>query len=266
MFQTVEIADLDAPEVAIYSKLTEATVRRENAFIAESVPAIEAALNAGHSPISMLMERKYVEGKAHDTAIRCDVPVYTATNSTLAQLTGYHLTRGVLCAFKRKTLAKPSEILPGTSRICILEDIVDSTNIGALFRSAAALGMDAVLLSPRCCDPLCRRSIRVSMGAVFKVPWAYLDNDFPGTVSALHENGFKLIAMALTLKTISIDDEQLSKLDKLAVFLGNEGSGLSQETINACDYAVKIPMAHGVDSLNVATAGAVAFWELRRKP
>lgn len=245
-----EITDLTAPELDIYARLTQAQLRNrlepeKGIFIAESPKVIARALDAGYQPLSLLMERKQITGPAQEILTRCgDVPVYTADRELLAQLTGFALTRGVL------------------------EGIVDSTNVGAIFRSAAALNMDAVLVTPSCCDPLCRRAVRVSMGTVFQVPWAQIGTcpaDWPENGSAqLHALGFKTAAMALSDRSVSIDDPALAAEPKLAIVLGTEGDGLANSTIAACDYTVKIPMSHGVDSLNVAAASAVAFWQLGR--
>ena len=262
MANIIELSDLSAPELDVYARLTQAQLRNrlepeKGIFIAESPKVIDLALRAGCVPVSFLMERKHIEGQAAGLIARCDVPVYTADRDVLAKLTGYELTRGILCAMYRPALPLPADILQNARRVAVLSGIVDSTNVGAIFRSAAALGMDAVLVTPDCCDPLCRRSVRVSMGTVFQAPWTVIDSI--GTLQAL---GFKAAAMALSDKSVSIDDPALAKEEKLAIVLGNEGNGLTLETIAACDYTVRIPMAHGVDSLNVAAAGAVAFWQL----
>ena len=258
----VEITDLSAPELDVYARLTQAQLRNrlepeKGIFIAESPKVIARALDAGYTPLSLLMERKQITGPAADLLTRCgDAPVYTADRETLASLTGFELTRGVLCAFRR----------PLPRSVDVLEGIVDSTNVGAIFRSAAALNMDAVLVTPSCCDPLCRRAVRVSMGTVFQVPWAQIGTcpaDWPENgIAQLHGLGFKTAAMALSDRSVSIDDSALSAEPKLAIVLGTEGDGLAHSTIAACDYTVKIPMSHGVDSLNVAAASAVAFWQL----
>ena len=271
----IEITDLSAPELDVFARLTEAQLRSRRAperalFIAESPNVIGHALDAGHEPASLLMERRQLEGPARDILARCgDVPLYTAGRDTLAALTGYELTRGVLCAMRRPSLPAVEELCAGARRVAVLEGIVDSTNVGAIFRSAAALNMDAVLINPSCCDPLCRRAVRVSMGTVFQVPWGQLGEtpaDWPEKgMDILHSLGFKTAAMALSDRSVSIDDEQLAKEPKLAIVLGTEGDGLAAGTIASCDYTVKIPMSHGVDSLNVAAASAVAFWQLGKQ-
>ena len=271
----IEITDFSAPELDVYARLTEAQLlnRFEPAkgmFIAESPKVIHRALDAGCQPVSLLMERKDIEGSAEDVIARCgDIPVFTADRDVLCQLTGYHLTRGVLCAMLRPKLPEPEEILKNARRVAILENVMNPTNVGAIFRSAAALGMDAVLLTPGCSDPLYRRSARVSMGTVFQIPWTFLGSDIsqwphPG-MERLNAMGFKTAAMALSDNSVSIDDPCLAAEEKLAIILGSEGDGLTDNTIAQCDYTVKIPMYHGVDSLNVAAASAVAFWELRAK-
>ena len=262
----IEITDLNAPELDAYCRLTEnqlkSRLRPENAlFIAESPVVIGYALDAGYVPVSLLMERRHISGKAAALIERCgSIPVYTADEEVLARLTGYPLTRGVLCAMRRPAPKAVEAVCAGARRVAVLENIVDTTNIGAIFRSAAALGMDAVLLTPSCCDPLNRRAVRVSMGTVFQIPWARLDAWPDGRLSAL---GFKTAAMALTDDSVSIDDPALMSEPRLAIVLGTEGDGLAASTIARCDYTVKIPMSHGVDSLNVAAASAVAFWQLR---
>ena len=271
----IEITDLSAPELAVYTRLTEAQLRNKlepekGIFIAESLKVIGTALDAGCVPLSFLMERPHIEGSAAAVLARCpDTPVYTAPRETLQTLTGYALTRGVLCAMRRPKQHTVEELCQTARRVAVLEGIVDSTNIGAIFRSAAALGMDAVLLSPSCCDPLCRRAVRVSMGTVFQVPWGQLGEtpaDWPEKgMDILHSLGFKTAAMALSDRSVSIDDEQLAREPKLAIVLGTEGDGLASSTIASCDYTVKIPMSHGVDSLNVAAASAVAFWQLGKQ-
>lgn len=269
----IEISDFNAPELDAYARLTEAQLRNKlepekGIFIAESTKVIGTALDAGYEPVSLLMEPRHIEGDAAHIIARCgDTPVYTAERSVLAKLTGYELTRGVLCAMRRPKPRSLEEVCVGARRIAVLEGIVDATNVGAIFRSAAALNMDAVLLTPTCGDPLYRRAARVSMGTVFQIPWARIgdtpaDWPHPG-LERLRELGFKTAAMALSDNSVSIDDPQLAAEDKIAIVLGTEGDGLSDGTIAACDYTVKIPMAHGVDSLNVAAASAVAFWELR---
>lgn len=263
----IEIHDLSAPELDVYARLTEAQLRNKKepekgVFIAESPKVIGTALDAGYEPISFLMERRHIEGDAKEILARCpDVPVYTADRQVLEALTGYTLTRGVLCAMRRPVAQDVTQILHMARRVAVLEGIVDSTNIGAIFRSAAALGMDAVLLTDTCCDPYNRRAVRVSMGTVFQVPWAVKEDWMP----VLQEHGFKTAAMALDHRAISIEDERLQQEAKLAVYMGTEGDGLNKQTIEHCDYTVMIPMYHGVDSLNVAAASAVAFWQLRAK-
>lgn len=269
----IEISDFAAPELDAYARLTEAQLRNrlepeKGIFIAESTKVIGTALDAGYEPVSLLMEPKHIEGQAAEIIARCgDIPVYTAQRSVLAGLTGYELTRGVLCAMRRPKPRSLEEVCAGARRAAVLEGIVDATNVGAIFRSAAALNMDVVLLTPTCGDPLYRRAARVSMGTVFQIPWARIgetpaDWPHPG-LDRLRELGFKTAAMALSDNSVSIDDPQLVSEEKLAIVLGTEGDGLSGSTIADCDYTVKIPMAHGVDSLNVAAASAVAFWELR---
>ena len=270
-----EITDLTAPELDIYARLTQAQLRNrlepeKGIFIAESPKVIARALDAGHQPLSLLMERKQITGPAAGILSRCgDAPVYTADREMLAELTGFELTRGVLCAFRRPAPRPVEELCKNARRVAVLEGIVDSTNVGAIFRSAAALNMDAVLINPSCCDPLCRRAVRVSMGTVFQVPWGQLGEtpaDWPEKgMDILHSLGFKTAAMALSDRSVSIDDEQLAKEPKLAIVLGTEGDGLAAGTIASCDYTVKIPMSHGVDSLNVAAASAVAFWQLGKQ-
>ena len=259
----IEITDISAPELDVYARLTQAQLRNrlepeKGIFIAESPKVIARALDAGYQPLSLLMERKQITGPAADILARCgDAPVYTADRETLA---------GVLCAFRRPAPRSVEELCRSARRVAVLEGIVDSTNVGAIFRSAAALNMDAVLITPSCCDPLCRRAVRVSMGTVFQVPWAQIGGcpaDWPEKgIAQLHELGFKTAAMALSDRSVSIDDAALAAEPKLAVVLGTEGDGLAHSTIAACDYTVKIPMSHGVDSLNVAAASAVAFWQL----
>ena len=273
MNKIIEITDLNMPELDVYARLTEAQLRarmeaERGVFIAESPKVIELALNAGCIPLSLLMERRHLQGQGASLMARCpDIPVYTADRDVLASLTGYALTRGILCAMQRPSPRTAESLLADARRVAVLEGIVDSTNMGAIFRSAAALGMDAVLLTPTCCDPLCRRAVRVSMGTVFQVPWARIGDhasDWPETgMGLLHQHGFATAAMALDDRAISIDDPQLRQEKKLAVLLGTEGDGLSHQTIARCDYTVMIPMEHGVDSLNVAAASAVAFWQLR---
>lgn len=269
MANIIEITDLALPELAVFSKLTEAQLRNKlepekGIFIAESPKVINTALENGYIPLSMLMERKHIDGQAKDIIAKSgDIPVYTADRNVLYTLTGYELTRGILCAMHRPKLKDAKEMCENFRRVCVLEGVVDTTNIGAIFRSAAALNMDAVLLTPTCCDPFNRRAVRVSMGTVFQVPWTYIPNLSDGGLELLKNLGFKTAAMALSDNSVSIDNEALCAEEKLAIIMGTEGDGLSQKTIDGCDYTVKIPMAHGVDSLNVAAASAVAFWELR---
>ena len=271
----IEITDFHAPELDPYARLTQNQLRNrlepeKGIFIAESPKVIDRALDAGYKPVSLLMERKQITGPAAGILSRCgDAPVYTADRELLAELTGFELTRGVLCAFHRPAPRPVEELCKNARRVAVLEGIVDSTNVGAIFRSAAALNMDAVLINPSCCDPLCRRAVRVSMGTVFQVPWGQLGEtpaDWPEKgMDILHSLGFKTAAMALSDRSVSIDDEQLTKEPKLAIVLGTEGDGLAAGTIASCDYTVKIPMSHGVDSLNVAAASAVAFWQLGKQ-
>ena len=273
MANVTEITDFSAPELDIYARLTEAQLLnrfepRKGMFIAESPKVIHRALDAGYEPVSLLMEPKHIEGDAAHIIARCgDTPVYTAQRNVLAKLTGYELTRGVLCALRRKPLPSVEELCRNARRVAILESIVDPTNVGAIFRSAAALNMDAVLVTPTCCDPLYRRSVRVSMGTVFQIPWTRIGavhTDWPQAgMEQMKQLGFKTAAMALSDDSVSIDDAVLCSEEKLAVILGTEGDGLSSQTIAGCDYTVRIPMSHEVDSLNVAAASAVAFWQLR---
>ena len=275
MSRIIEITDLSAPELAPFTRLTEAQLRnrlhpQDGLFIAESPAVIGCALDAGFEPVSFLMERRHIAGKAAALLERCPgVPVYTAEHTALEGLTGYPLTRGVLCAMRRRPLPAPEAILRDARRVAMLEGIVDTTNIGAIFRSAAALGVDAVLLSPSCCDPLNRRAVRVSMGTVFQVPWTYLGDspaDWPEAgLKRLKALGFESVALALSDDSLDIDDPALASRPRLALVLGTEGDGLAPATIARCDFTARIPMAHGVDSLNVAAAGAVAFWELCRR-
>ena len=272
MAQVKEITDFQASELDVYARLTEAQLlnraQPQNAmFIAESPKVIERALDAGCVPVSMLLERKHIEGQARHVIARCgDIPVYTSTPEVLTQLTGFKLTRGVLCAMYRPRQPAVEDICQRARRIAVLENIMNPTNLGAVFRSAAALGIDGVLLTPACTDPLYRRSVRVSMGTVFQIPWAYIGEELaqwphPG-MERLHALGFKTAAMALRDDSVSIDDPRLMAEEKLAIVLGTEGDGLAADTIANCDYTVRIPMSHGVDSLNVAAASAVAFWQL----
>ena len=269
MANIIEITDFNSPQLDIYARMSEGQLLNRHEpekgiFIAESPKVVERALDAGCEPISMLVERKHIDGEAKPVIDRCrEVPVYTAPFEVLTQLTGFKLTRGMLCAMHRPQLPNVSEVCSKARRIAVLENVMNPTNVGAIFRSAAALNMDAVLLTHGCSNPLYRRAIRVSMGTVFQIPWTFLDKE--KGVSELKELGFKTAAMALTDDSVSIDNEELLAEEKLAIVLGTEGDGLAKETIADCDYTVKIPMSHGVDSLNVAAASAVAFWELGRR-
>ena len=275
MSQIIHITDFSDPALDVFARLTEAQLRNKlepekGIFIAESAKVIRTALQAGYEPLSMLMENKHVEGQGAELIAMCpDTPVYVADAAILEKLTGYKVTRGVLCAMRRKPPRTVEEVCANAKRIAILEGIVDTTNIGAIFRSAAALGMDAVLVTPTCGDPLYRRAVRVSMGTVFQIPWARIGDcpaDWPEKgMELLHNMGFKTAALALTDRSVSIEDPALAAEEKLAVILGTEGDGLMASTIDAADYTVKIPMAHGVDSLNVGNAAAVAFWQLRSR-
>lgn len=262
----IEISSLQEKGLEVFSTLTEAQLRMElepekGLFIAESPKVIRVALDAGWQPTALLCERKHIEGDARDIVERVgDIPIYTGNRELLAKLTGYTLTRGVLCAMRRKVMPSVAEVVKDARRIVVIEAVTDTTNIGAIFRSAAALGIDAVLLTRDTCDPLNRRAVRVSMGSVFLVPWTWLD----GPITSLHKYGFHTAAMALSDNSISLDDARLKEEPRLAVIMGTEGDGLPQQTISEADYTVKIPMAHHVDSLNVAAAAAVAFWELRK--
>ncbi|MDO5444722.1 MAG: RNA methyltransferase [Eubacteriales bacterium] len=270
----IEIESFSDPQLDVYARLTETQLRSghnipDPLFIAESPNVIDRALDAGYEPVSLLMERKHIDRQAKGIIERCEgIPVYTSSLDVLTKLTGFPLTRGVLCAMRRRKLPSADEVCRDASRIAVLENVVNPTNIGAIFRSAAALGIDAVLLTPACCDPLYRRAVRVSMGTVFQIPWAYLcdevsDWPHPG-LEIISGAGFSTAAMALSEDSVSITDPNLMAEEKLAIILGTEGDGLSESTIAECDYTVKIPMAHGVDSLNVAAASAVAFWQLGR--
>ena len=272
MANIIKIDSYDAPELDVYVRLTGAQLRNKlepekGIFIAESPTVIEVALNSGCEPVSVLTEERLINGAVGKIIERCpDIPVYAAERDVLARLTGFELTRGALCAMRRPKLPTVEELCKNAGRIAVFEAIADSTNIGALFRSAAALNIDAVLVTPTCCDPLCRRAVRVSMGTIFQVPWARIGNepsDWPTRgISTLKALGFKTAAMALSDDSVSIDDEALAREERLAIILGTEGDGHSKKTIAECDYTVRIPMAHGVDSLNVAAAGAIAFWQL----
>lgn len=268
----IEITNFEFPELDVYARLNESQLLHFNEpnpgiFIAESPKVIERALNAGYHPISFLIEKKEIGAQAEEIFSRWEsVPVYTAESEVLKQLTGFGLTRGMLCAMERLSLKSVEEVCKNARRIAVLENVVNPTNVGAIFRSAAALNMDAVLLTPACSDPLYRRAARVSMGTVFQVPWTFFDKkkvSWPdGGIQLLKEMGFQTAAMALTDDSVSIDDKNLMAEEKLAIVLGTEGEGLAKHTIATCDYTVKIPMMHGVDSLNVAAASAVAFWQL----
>lgn len=262
----VHITDLSDPRAAVYSSLTEPQLRNrlhseQGLFVAESPKVIRVALDAGYQPVSLLCEERHITGDAADIIARCpEMPVLTGTRQLLSQLTGYKLTRGVLCAMHRRQLPSVGDVVSGTRRIAVIDSVVDTTNIGAIFRSAAALGIDGILLTVTSCDPLNRRAIRVSMGSVFLIPWTWID----GPVSpALHSFGLRTAAMALTDPSVPIDDRHLKDEERLAIILGTEGDGLSGNVIAEADYTVRIPMFHGVDSLNVAAASSVAFWELR---
>ncbi len=260
-----EISDLRAPELVPYTDTSELELLREEVFVAESPKVIRTALDCGYEAVSMLVEDKYVAGQAADIIARVgDIPVFHGSSAALAELTGYKLTQGVLAAMKRPPLPDIGGILRNSYRIALLENIMNQTNTGAIFRSAAALGFDAVLLTDGCSDPLFRRSVRVSMGTVFQIPWAYISGSSPEYIRSLRESGFVTAAMALRSDTVTIDDPRVTGAEKLAVVLGTEGDGLLDSTIGECDYTIKIPMSHGVDSLNVAAASAVAFWQLGR--
>lgn len=282
MPQIMEITDFSAPELDVYARYRETQLLnrhepKNGIFIAESPRVIERALDAGCIPLSFLAEKKHIETEAKELIARCgEVPIYVAEFDVLTQITGYKLTRGMLCAMRRPLLRTPAEVCAGARRIAILENVVNPTNVGAIFRSAAALNMDAVLLTPDCSDPLYRRAIRVSMGTVFQIPWTFIqDNNemrcqremlWPRqAITELREMGYKTAALALTDDSVGIDNPELMQEEKLAIILGTEGEGLMDRTIEMCDYTVKIPMSHDVDSLNVAAASAVAFWQLGKK-
>lgn len=275
MANIIEITDFNMPELDIYARLSEVQLLRYyepngGLFIAESPKVIERALNFGCKPVSFLLEHKHIDGEAKEMIARCgDIPIYTADPDVLTQLTGFQLTRGALCAMHRPSLPTVEAVCKDAKRIAILENVVNPTNIGAIFRSAAALNMDAVLLTPACSNPLYRRAIRVSMGTVFQIPWTYIgtkESEWPEpAMTQLKNMGFKTAAMALKEDSVSIDNPLLMAEEKLAIILGTEGDGLAADTIADCDYTVMIPMSHGVDSLNVAAASAVAFWQLGRK-
>lgn len=260
----IEITSLDDERVAVFSRLTESQLRNRldssrSLFIAESPKVINVALDAGYEPVSMLCEAKHIAGDAASIIARCpDMAVYTGNRDLLANLTGYTLTRGVLCAMRRPAPKPVAETVGDSRRVVVIDGVTDTTNIGAIFRSAAALGIGAVLLTPTSCDPLNRRAVRVSMGSVFLVPWTWIDN-----INSLKPLGFKTVAMALTDNSVPIDDPVLNAEPRLAIIMGTEGDGLAREVIADADYVARIPMAHGVDSLNVAAAAAVAFWQLR---
>ena len=264
----IEVTSLEQQGVDVFSTLTEAQLRNrlepdKGIFIAESPKVIHVALDAGYEPLSLLCERRHITGDAANLIERCgDIPVYTGERDLLATLTGYTLTRGVLCAMRRPTPLPVADVCREASRVVVIDGVTDTTNIGAIFRSAAALGIDAVLLTPTSCDPLNRRAVRVSMGSVFLVPWTWIEGEVTPTLNAL---GFKTAAMALSDDSITLDDPILKQEDRLALIMGTEGDGLAREVITAADHVVRIPMQHGVDSLNVAAASAVAFWELRKK-
>ena len=269
MPKVIQITDFDAHELDIYARMSEGELLNRHepekgVFIAESPKVIIRALDAGCKPISCLVEEKHINGEAKEIIERCgEVPIYTAQFDVLTKLTGFKLTRGMLCAMHRPKIGKIEEVTKNAKRIAVMEDVMNPTNVGAIFRSAAALNMDAVLLTKACSNPLYRRAIRVSMGTVFQIPWTFMETtDGENEIDILHKLGFKSVAMALKEDSLNIDDERLAKEDKLAVILGTEGEGLKEDTIEKCDYTVCIPMAHGVDSLNVAAASAVAFWQL----
>lgn len=274
VMKIIEVASLDLPELAVYSHLTEAQLRNriepeKGVFICESAKVIQVALEQGLEPISFLTEHKYVESQVRPLmADQYDVPIYVGQRSLLSQLTGYELTRGILCAMRRPQLPSVDAICQGRHRIAIMDSVVNSTNTGAIFRAATALGVEALLLTSTCCDPFNRRSVRVSMGTVFQMPWTYLspgDIDWPDVaIEGLHRMGYKTVALALSADAVAIDDPVLAAEPRLAIVMGTEGDGLNKATIAACDYVAKIPMRAGVDSLNVAAAAAVAFWQLVR--
>lgn len=268
----IEITDFHAPELDVYARLTENQLLNlwgpgHGLFIAESPRVIERALNAGYTPVSLLLERKHIDGEAKEIIDRCEgIPVYTADFEVLTRLTGFKLTRGALCAMHRPILPDLKTVCAGARRIAVLENVMNPTNVGAIFRNAAALNMDAVILTPACSNPLYRRAVRVSMGTVFQISWTFFERELPkqppADIRILKDLGFVTAAMALEKDSLSVTDPRLKTAEKLAIIFGNEGEGLAEDTINACDYTVCIPMAHGVDSLNVAAASAVAFWEL----
>jgi len=265
MADIIEIKDFSAPELDVYARHTEAQLlNREHpekgVFIAESPKVVSRALDAGCVPVSILVERRHIEGQAKDIIARCgNIPVYTAELDVLTQITGYKMVRGMLCAMRRPSLPTVEEVCRGARRVAVLENVMNPTNLGAIFRSAAALNMDAVLLTPACTDPLYRRAIRVSMGTVFQIPWTFIDDNYIETLKNL---GFATAAMALRDDSVSVRDPKLNAEKRLAIIMGTEGDGMAAENINHCDYTVKIPMSHGVDSLNVAAASAVAFFQI----
>lgn len=267
MANIIQIDSLEYPGVEVFGALTEAQLRRriepdKGIFIAESPKVIDVALNAGYEPLALLCEEKHIMGDAAGIIERCgDMPIYTGSRTLLASLTGYTLTRGVLCAMRRPLAKTVEEVCREARRVVVVDGVVDTTNIGAIFRSAAALGIDAVLLTPTACDPLNRRAVRVSMGSVFLVPWTWMDTP----VGDLRKMGFAIAAMALADHSVSIDYPALKEEERLAIVMGTEGDGLDQKVIDDADYVVRIPMSHQVDSLNVAAAAAVAFWELRKR-
>lgn len=275
MENIIKIEDFSDPRLDVFVRLTGAQLRsrlesERGVFIAESPTVIEVALDSGCEPIALLTDERLINGSVEKIIKRCGgVPIYSATKDVLEQLTGFALTRGALCAMRRPEPKPLSELLDGARTVAVLETIADSTNIGAVFRSAAALGVDAVLVTPDCCDPLCRRAVRVSMGTIFRVPWGVIGDDHEDWrqrgIDILHKHGFKTAAMALTKDSVNIDDPELMKEEKIAVILGTEGTGLSKSTIENSDYTVMIPMANDVDSLNVAAAGVIAFWQLTRR-
>ena len=280
MSNIIEITDLTIPELDVYARLSEVQLLRYNEpnlglFICESPKVIMRALDAGYEPISILVEEKEIKDEVLEIIERCDtistnLPVYTANHKLLSQLTGFNLTRGMLCCMKRNVLPSIEDIVKNARRVAVMEDVVNPTNVGAIFRSAAALNMDAILLTPACSNPLYRRAARVSMGTVFQAPWTFFEHgpsedSTQSYVTELKNHGFKTVAFALRDDSISIDDPRLATEEKLAIILGTEGEGLQDSTLAACDYTVKIPMSHGVDSLNVAAASAIAFWVLSQK-
>lgn len=271
MANIICLDSIDREELDVYLRLTEAQIRNrlepeKGVFIAESPKVIRLALDAGFVPVSFLMEQKHIDGDAKPLLERCpEVPVYTGERALLQSLTGYALTRGVLCAMRRQPQPSPERVLENASRVAILDGITDAGNLGAIVRSAAALNIDAILMTPTCCDPLNRRAVRVSMGTIFQVPWTTLETWPAGGMRLLHDAGFTVAATALTDRSVPLGDPKLRSLDRLALVFGTEGDGLARETIDACDLTIRIPMAHNVDSLNVAAASAVLFWELRKE-